>query len=448
MNSSRLIGIVLGVALVLSARLAGAQTSSGVPGITASNVPVIASGQMPSATPGEEEIPGSSLKGSVSFGANYDDNALPSVTPRVWDVVYTVLPEIELRETHSRIVWALSYSPGFELSQQLLYQNQFAQKFGGTVAWRTSPHGSLSAQQYYLVTTNPFAGFATTQPGPTITPNETIYVPNVRQKMLMSNVLYSYQISAQTSFGLGGSFVRQQYDDIPHSGPSTSFIHAQIAMGNAYISHQFSASNQLGFQYGAQVLRFPQVDGRTTTHSFLVFDQITLSPVSSLTLYGGPEYSLTSNQVVVNLGFIIISIPVNANQWSASGGLVYNWTGERFGTTVNFSRRVSDGGAFFGAVELTTGEAQLVYQLSRNWGLTSSISGSDDQLLSGTSGGGNELKMYSGRLGLRRKLGQAFAIDWFYERLNETGSINGLTLGNRDILGATLQYSFLKPLGG
>lgn len=444
MTSNRLL-LATGIAFLFSPGLVFAQ--SGVPGITAANVPVLASGQMPSSTPTAEGTPENVLEGGILLGANYDDSAVPNAFPRKWDINYFVTPRISLQETRERVVWGFSYSPGIELSQNLLYGNQFAQKFGGNIAWRTTPHGTLSAQQYYLVTTNPFLGFSTTQPGPIISPNETIYLPNVRQTMILSNVLYSYQANAQTTMGFGGSFQQQKYDRIPQSGSSTPLIHAQVASGEAFISHQVTPRVQIGFQYGGQVLKFPKQNARTTTHSFLLFDQMNLSPNTSITLYGGPEYSLTSNVVVLNLGFIIVSIPVNANQWSGSGGVIYNWTGHRLAASVDFSRRVSDGGGLIGAVELTSGTAQLSWQIARSWSLKSTIAGADNQLLA-VSSGNNELRTYSAQVGLTRRFGRDVALDLFYRRFNATGSINGYAIGNRDIVGVNLNYSFLKPLGG
>src|SRR5260370_9977167 len=106
-------------------------------------------------------------------------------------------------------------------------------------------------------------------------------------------------------FGMGGSFDLERYSNTSHSGTTTSLINSQIASGQAYIAHQFSPRNQLGFQYGAQVLKFQQANARTTTHSFSIFDDMKLTPNSKLTVYVGPEDSLTSNQVVLNLGFIL-----------------------------------------------------------------------------------------------------------------------------------------------
>lgn len=439
-------GVIVSLVFLYAPGSARAQ-GTGVPGITPANVPVLASGQMPSVVPTGEETPENSFGGKISLGATYDDNAVPIIVPRQWDIDYTVYPEISLQERRSRTTWSISYTPGFNFSQELLYRNLFAQQFVGSFAWRATPHGTLAAQEYFLVTTNPFAGFSTSAPGPTIEPNESIFIPNVRQTLTLTHAMYSYQASAATTMGFGGTFELQKYDNTPHSGPTTALIHTQIASGNAYISHQLTARNQLGLQYSAQVMRFPQANARTTTHSFDLFDQMNLSSSTSLTLYGGPEYSLTANEVVVNLGFIVLSIPVNSNQWSASGGVMYNWTGNRLAAAIDFSRRISDGGGIFGAVELTEGSAQLVYQITKGWGLTSSINGADDQLL-GTSNGSNELKTYSGQVGLRRSFGRSTAMQFFYRRSNETGSIDGISIGNRDLVGVTLEYSFLKPLGG
>lgn len=436
----------MGIGVLLIPTFVAAQTN-GSQGGTASNIPVLAGGQMPGVTPGEEEAPPNVFQGSLIVGSYYDDNAVPGVVPREWDVDYSIRPEFSLQETRQRIVWGLTYSPGIEISQRLLSRNEFVQKFEGHMTWETSPHGTLSAQQYYLVTTNPFAGFTTTSPGPIISPNETIYVPNARQKLSLSNVLYSYQSSARTTMGVGGAFQLHDLDSTPESGPTTALIYAQVASGEAYISHQLTARNQLGFQYGLQVLKFPEENARTTTHTFLVFDQMNLSSHAGLTLYGGPEYSLTSNQVALNLGFVIITIPVKANQWSASGGVIYNWTGDRFAAAIDFSRRISDGGGLIGAVELTAGSALLTWQMTRNWSLTSSISGADDQLL-GQNTGSNELRSYTGKMGVRRQLGRDFGMGFYYQRFNQTGSIDGLSIGNRDIIGVKLDYSFMKPLGG
>lgn len=438
--------MAFGVLFLVAPGAASAQATAGS-GVMQSNVPVFASGVMLPTVPGEDELPANLLKGSVTVGANYDDNVFPNVSPRQWDVDYSVRPAISFTETRPRLEWNLDYSPGIEISQQYFFRNIFAQRLGANFIWRATPHGTFSGEQDYLVTTDPFAGVTTTSPVPTIAPNETIYVPNVRQTWLLTHLLYSYRTSAQTTMGVGGTYSLQWFDTIPKSGPTTALIHAQVASGEAFIARKLTAQNQLGFQYGAQVLRFPAADARTTTHSFLIFDQMNFSDHNVLTLYGGPEYSLTHNEAVLNLGFVVVTLPVNANEWTGSGGVMYNWTGNRMAASIDVSRRVSEGGALVGAVELTSGKLNFIWQLTRNWSVTSALAGADDQLLAATSASGSELRTYSGQVGFRRELVRNLGLNWYYERLDETGSLNGFLVGNRDILGASLDYSFLRPVG-
>jgi hypothetical protein len=429
--------------VLVTPRLVVAQTTGG--STIGSNIPDLARGTVAPVMPGEEQAPANVFQGGITVNGNYDDDTFAGAGSREWDVLYGVMPRISFEETRSRIVWSLDYSPGVEVSQRGLIQDIFSQRFGGTVTWLVSPHGVLSAEQYYDVTANPFDTGNQTSPGPTVAPNESIYVPYVRQKMLLSHALYSYQSSSQTTMGVGGTFEQQKYDSTPQSGPTTSLINSQIASGEAYISHQITARNQLGVEYSLQVMKFPESNARTTTHSFLVFDQINLSSRSRLTLYGGPEYSLTFNQVVLNLGFVLVTIPVNAHTWNGAGGLTYTWTGNRLAAGVDITRGVSTGGAVVGAVELTSGTAHLSWLLTRNWSLTAGITGASDQLLASSSS--NQLLTYSGTVGLSRHLLRDLALTWDYQRLNQTGSITGFTLGNRDIFGASLTYTFLRPVG-
>jgi len=436
--------MAISLLFLVAPSVAVAQATTGQSAM-ASNVPVLASGVLQQTLPLEEEEPPNAIIGNVSVSGNYNDNVFPNITPRQWDVSYLVNPTIAFEETRPRIEWKASYTPGVEVSQQGLHRDLFAQKFKGNFIWLVSPHGTLEMQQYYTVTTAPFGGSGI-EPGPTISPNETIFLPNIRQTLLMSHLLYSYQSSPRTTMGVGGTYQLQSFDSIPRSGITTPLIHSQVASGEAYIAHKFTQRSQLGFQYGGQVLKFQQTNARTTTHSFLVFDQMGFSDRSVLTVYGGPEYSLTAGQIELNLGFIVLTFPVRSNQWSGSGGVLYTWTGDRLAASVDVSRRVSNGGALFGAVELTYGKADLAWRFARSWDLDFNIAGADDQLLT-SSTGQNEFRTYSGQIGVRRRLWQNLRFGLYYERLNQTGAINGLAVGNRDIAGASLEYSFLKPVG-
>lgn len=441
MNRWGWIAMACGLILTMTPKMARAQAT----GSTSSNVPILASGQMPSTSPRDDVEMTNIFKGSIAIGSFFDDNAVIGSTPRQWNLYYSITPSVTFEETRSRLDWGLTYAPGFTISQNLSNRNQFSQLFGGHFTWLPSRHTTLSAQQNYIRSNNPFQELAVT-PGPTVSPNQTIFLPSVLQTSILSNAEYSYQFAEHSSIGLGGSFASAHFDTTPHSGPSQSLIRSQIASGNAYYSHEFSARNQLGVQYEAQVLRFPVNNARTTTHTFQIFDEMKFTPNTTFTVYGGPEYSLTFNQVQINLGFIIITIPVHSNQWNSAGGVIYSWTGQHAAVTLNYSRRISNGGGLVGAVKLNAGSAKLSWKLTDRWSLTSTVMGADDQLLA-VQNAQDELRTYSARVGLKRQLSRNFAVNMSYERLNETGGLAGLPVGNHDLVSASLVYSFLKPLG-
>jgi len=269
----------------------------------------------------------------------------------------------------------------------------------------------------------------------------------VRRTANLSQVQYSYALGARTTFGMSGAFGSERFRNTSVSGAAKNgLINSQAAYGNVYISHQISRRNQMGFQYAAQVFKFKGVNARTTTHSFLIFDDVKLTPNSTLSLYGGPEYSRISNQVDLALGFVTIVIPVKANLWTWSGGGIYSLSGRRTAIVLNYSRRISNGGGLMGTVELDGGSADLNWKLSKNWNLRLDLAAADNQLLAVKSSQ-NELRTYSASLGFSRKIFKNMFMNLFFERLNQTGSIVGLAAGNHDLAGISFAYNFVKPLG-
>ncbi len=435
----RLIPVAVAFLLSMSPGLARAQA--------APNVPILPGGELPPAIPGEDVALSNVFQGSISAGTFYDDNVgiSPTSGNRQWDIGYNVSPKIEFIENRPRLNWGLHYAPGFAFSQNLTYRNLFTQDFGGHLSWRSTEHSIISAQQTYIRSNDPFQQTASS-PGLIGGPNQTIFIPNLLRTTLSSNVLISEQFSEHSSFGAGGSYHTVHIDTTPHSGPTQSLISSQIISGHAYVSHQLSARNELGFQYTGQVLRFPGADARTTTHSFLIFEDLKPSANTTLTIYGGPEYSLTANEVVVNLGFVVITIPVKSNQWHSSGGVIYSWTGQRTAVVLNYTRRISDGGGLVGAVKLNSGTARISWNLTKRLNLISRLSAADDQLLAAQTGH-DELLAYSAEAGFSQQLSKNLSLNVSYERLNQTGGLGALPVRNHDLVSASITYSFLKPLG-
>ena len=437
--------VLLAVAILAAPTTVCAQGSS-----SQANVPMIASGQMPTAVPSGDLSPTNVFNLNVSAGVRFDDNALFSSVPRHSDLYYSFTPNLAFDQTLRRVSWGVSYGPGVDISQHAFYPDQFTNDVGGHFTWLVSKHSSFSAQQNYIRSTDPFQQFGsqpyTTTPGPLVAPNQSIFVPNLHREGLLSQAQYSYQLSAHTSMGLGGSFGLEHYNYRSGNAASTPLINSQAVSGQAYISHQISPRHQLGVEYNAEVFKFSEFNARSTIHSFLVFDDLRLTAKSKLSLYGGPEYALTSNQVELGLGFVILQIPVQSNEWTWSAGGAYSWTGHRAAMVLNYSRRVSTGMGLVGAVQLDGGSADFTWKATKNWSVRLGLAAADNQLLAIKSSQ-DELLTYSASLGLSRQLFRNMFMNFGFQRVNQTGSLRGLSTGNHDIAYVSLEYRFAKPLG-
>ncbi len=415
------------------------------------SIPTLPSGQMPVPVPRDEAQGTNVFSGRIAVGARFDDNAVLSSAGRRSDIGYAFTPSLAFVQMRPRLNWTVSYGPGADISQHGLYPDQLTHYFGGQFTWLPSKHSIFSAQQNYILSTNPFQQFGeqpfTTTPGPLVSPNQSIFLPSLRRTSFLSQAQYSYELSEHTMVGMGGSYGREDFNHNPGSGlTAPSFISSRVASGQAFLAHQFTRRSELGVQYGVQLLRFPQGNSRTAAHALQLFDEVKLTPNTSFTLYGGPQYSLTANQVQLNFLFFIVTIPVKENTWSWSAGGIYSWTGRREALVLNYKHGISNGGALFGAVTLDSGSADLTWKLTSHWNLRADIAGANNHLL-GVQNRQSELRTYSARMGLSRQISQDLSMDFFYERINQTGILPGLPTGNHDLVGVSFAYTFKKPIG-
>src|SRR5580704_17744376 len=81
------------------------------------------------------------LHGGLVFGSTYDVGATIGANGKPMSVEsYSLWPTISLDQTHSRLHWDLSYSPGFTLYQRTSARNEADQNFAVDSKYRLSPH--------------------------------------------------------------------------------------------------------------------------------------------------------------------------------------------------------------------------------------------------------------------------------------------------------------------
>src|SRR5229473_5431114 len=417
---------------------------------TGPNVPMVGSGQMPTAVPRDEASRSNIFSANFEVGARFDDNVIVSSTTKRSDIDYSFRPNFAVLQTFRRFDYGLSYSPGIDISEHGFFADQFTNMFSGHFTWLLSKHSSFSAQQNYILSTNPFQQFGSqpfaTTPGPVVAPNPSVFLTNVRRTSNFSQAHYSYQPSQHTTVGLSGNYGLSHFGSTSSSATTGTLLGFQTVSGQAYVFQQITPRNQLGIQYSGSVLKFQQVSARTTTHSFSVFDEVRLTQNTSFSLYAGPQYALISNQANLNLGFAILEIPIRENSVSWSGGAIYRMTGRRGAMVLNYSHGVSDGGGLTGAVVLNTGSAHFDWKLSPNWNMRMDLAAADDQLLA-VKTGSTELRTYSATAGFSRRIYKNISMNLFFERLNQAGSIVGLSSGNHNLAGVSISYDFSRPIG-
>src|SRR5260370_25501979 len=81
------------------------------------NVPLIASGQMPTVMPGDGISPTNLFTATVVLGATFDDKAIIGVPTPSSDIRYDISPTLAFVQTLLRIGWGGSYGPGTDISQ-------------------------------------------------------------------------------------------------------------------------------------------------------------------------------------------------------------------------------------------------------------------------------------------------------------------------------------------
>lgn len=407
-------------------------------------VPASAGGQVPPTVPSSEGPQSNVFEFGVGFGATYDSNLfINSKTGSSSDIRYSVFPRLSLIKTLPRLLLNLRYSPGVEISEHRLYQSLFSNNLDGGFTYTLTDRTAFTARQQYNISTNPFNSLG----GPIGPLGQATFLPGYKETSLVSNANLSHQFSEFNTLGIGGFFADRKFENNRQGQPTTNLIQSRIASGNAFFTHQMSPKNTIGLQYQGQALEFPQQNARTFTHTFSILDTITFSSRSSLTLFGGPDYSLTSNQVVFSLGGIIIQIPLKKNSWSGAGGAIFTFRGVRTALTGEFSRGISEGGGLLGAVSATSGRLELVERLTKNWDIDMNGTGAVSSLISASSSATPQLLNYGGGASLKRALGRSVSLQFFYQRRNQSASNFGQSFGNHDSGGISLDIHFLRPFG-
>ena len=383
------------------------------------------------------------LRGGLTFNTAYSDNVLGGIsTNPVSDVSYSIWPTIALDETTPRLHSVFTYSPGFTFYQRTSSRNETDQNLGLDVAYRLSPHVTVSFRDAFQKSSNVFNQpdllAATPVSGSPQAPTEAVIAPVADRLTNGGNGGISYQFGPNSMIGAGGTFTNLHY---PNPAQVPGLFDSSSAGGSAFYNHRLSKKHYVGATYEYQrILAYPVgAQSETQTHTVFVFYTVYFTPTLSVSLSGGPQHSDVSQSPLP---------PSHA--WSPAGTASLGWQKQHTSLAVSYSRIVTGGGGLLGAFHSNNAIGSLGQQFTKNWkaGITASYSiyKSLDPLIFLSAPGGHTV---SGSASLQRSLGEHLSAEAGYTRLHQSYSniaaVSTFPNVNREWI--SISYQFVRPLG-
>ena len=394
------------------------------------------------------------LVGGIDIHGLYIDNAFTVGSKAVSDYQYSILPSIGFRSSVPGTQWVLNYGGGVTLDQRASENSLLQHNASVYIQHNFTRHLASEFRQEYDLTNNPFmqTGGGTTLP--TITgPGQLspFAVPEpVTRRTSISAANLTYQLSQHSAVGSSGSFSLQRFNDaVTNAGASGNLIDTTAATGRAFYLRQISAHQTIGSEYQLLDLRFESGAARTFDQTLFLFDSFSLAKNMTLSLYAGPDRTHTHNVIIQSPNFAAVIIPVIADQWSVSGGLVFSWHGTRTGFRLSGDRGVSDGGGWTGAVRLTSASMELVRELSKRWSATLDLTYSDGRTIAFPANAGNSrVTTEEGLIGFLYRLTRNAALTAQYGRIKQpyAGQFSQTLQPDHNQVQAGLTYRFQKAI--
>ena len=388
------------------------------------------------------------LRYGLAFTTTYNDNTLlGSSQNAVSDTSYSVAPIIAIDETSSRLHWVASYAPGFTFYQRISQRNESDHNAALQVAYRLSPHVTLSAEDHFQkssnVFNNPNIDASTVVSGAAQVSNFFIVPPIGDRLSNTGSAGLTYQYSLNQMLGASGVFTRLDY---PHPTQAPGLFNANSQSGSAFYAFRISRMHYFGAAYQYQRLLSYPTEGRseTETHAAILFYTVSPSAHFSMSLFGGPQYSDT-----VLPSATPGQSTFKAKSWDPAVGASLSWQQRSTSLALNYARLVAGSGGLVGAVHTDTAMGALRRQLMKR--LTAEFDGgyARNRVIASTVAGSQNGHTVFGTALLNKQFGQNISIQLGYTRLHQryqqVAVLSTNPDSNREFL--SISYQFSKPLG-
>lgn len=389
-----------------------------------------------------ENPPQNFLTMGFEVGTAFDDNALLTSSDRSSNLSYILLPSIEIGQSRSRLRWDLAYHPGFTVNQQVSERNEFAQGLSFVFDYRLTSHVGLRLREGFEKTNNAFSGVVQgpQPPGtlPVQTPNFSAVTPLAELTSNTSAVDLTYQSGANSVVGASGNYYLTNYN---HDASGTiGLIDSNSVGADGFYAHRFANRHWAGLMYNFQRLQF-QPGNRTNVHQTPLFYAVSIGTHTVLSVWAGPEYSITPQAVTA-------STPGRSDsRWAAMGGADLSWQGARTTLRAGYLQQTTDGGGLAEAVVLKELRAEVHRRLTTRWTLTADLARSQDDPLYPTSAF-SPYRTWTGGTGFEYAFTDRWMMRLRYDREHLYSDTNpSISPTNRNRVLISFGYSFSRPLG-
>jgi hypothetical protein len=382
------------------------------------------------------------VAGGIAITQMFTDNAELATSDRISNLSYSIQPQVALNHTTPRFSYSLGALFGFVVNQNLEEQNQATQAVSLDLSYGLTRFTTLRLSDSFMNTTGLWSGpSAGTSPGPGIgavqQPNSALVTYGAfRTNDVLVELSHQFTIN-----GNGGIRATQSFTWFPETAtsPVLGMLHGGHAYSaEAFYNHRFSLRHWAGVTARAQRFDLDRSLGRTDTASFVFLYGFNIRPNVSISLFAGPELSMTS--VGQGISAPVFSFP--RRLWSPATGAVFSWQHQRTGVTASFVRQVSNGGGLASAVTLSSVDAELVRQLGRRLGVELGFAYTRNVPIVTSQ----TIRTYSGRLQFNYRITNNYGIYAGYAR-DENTSLGGNTSVFANRVWISFSYGFSRPLG-
>lgn len=408
--------------------------------------PPVSGQSFPTALTSEERS--NYLRGGVAFTSAYTDNAVGSSngTP-VSDVSYSVAPFVTLDETTSRMHALVSYAPGFTFYQRISSLNESDENASINLAYRLSPHVTLSGQDGLQKSSNVFnqpdLASAVAVSGATQAGNFSVIAPISDRLSNSGNVGITAQMAANGMVGASGTFVNLRYLD---QAQVPGLYDTSSQAGEAFYSQRLSQIHYVGVSYQYQrLLSYPaQGQNETQTQAALFFYTLYPNARFSISVFGGPQYADQGPQF-----FGGATPAAGSRSWNPAAGGSVNWQGPHSAVAFSYSHVIANGGGLIGAVKMDGASASFRQQLTRSLNATLGGGFAQNDVLTATPAFSENGHTVSGTAVVQQLFRQHWSVQLGYTRLHEDYSAVAVLAQtpntNREFV--AISYQFARPLG-